>query len=36
VGIVVLAHRSPQATRQQDQTARPADPAASGPGSSAG
>ena len=34
VGIVVLAHRSPQAARQQDQTARPADPAASGPSSS--
>ena len=28
VGIVVLAHRSPQADRQQDQAARPADPAA--------
>jgi hypothetical protein len=33
VGIVVLARRSPQATRQQDQAA-PADPAASGPSSS--
>jgi hypothetical protein len=33
VGIVVLAHRSPQAARQQDQAA-PADPAASGPSSS--
>ena len=34
VGIVVLAHRSPQVARQQDQTARPADPAPSGPSSS--
>ncbi len=32
VGIVVLAHRSPQAARQQDQAARPADPAGSEPG----
>ena len=32
VGIVVLANRSPQAARQQDQAARPADPTASGPG----
>lgn len=35
VGIVVLAHRSPQAARQQDQAARSADPAATEPGSSA-
>jgi hypothetical protein len=35
VGIVVLAHRSPQAARQQDQAARPADRAANGPSSSA-
>jgi hypothetical protein len=33
VGIVVLAHRSPQAAGQKDQTARPADPTASGPSS---
>jgi hypothetical protein len=33
VGIVVLAHRSPQAAGQQDQAARPADPTASGPSS---
>jgi len=35
VGIVVLAHRSPQAARQQDQAAGPADRAANGPSSSA-
>jgi hypothetical protein len=34
VGIVVLAHRSPQAARQQDQAPKPADPTASGPSSS--
>jgi hypothetical protein len=34
VGIVILAHRSPQVARQQDQAARPADPAAGGPSSS--
>ena len=34
VGIVVLARRSPQVARQQDQTARPAEPTASGPTSS--
>jgi hypothetical protein len=32
VGIVVLAHRSPQAAREQDQAAGPSDPTASGPG----
>jgi hypothetical protein len=31
VGIVILAHRSPQAARQQDQAPRPADPTDSGP-----
>jgi hypothetical protein len=31
VGIVVLAHRSPQAARQQNQASRPADPTAGGP-----
>jgi hypothetical protein len=31
-GIVVLAHRSPQAARRQDQAPRPADPTASEPG----
>jgi hypothetical protein len=34
VGIIILAYRSPQAARQQDQTVRPADPATSGPSSS--
>ena len=33
VGIVVLAHRSPQAARQQEQAAGSADPTASGPSS---
>jgi hypothetical protein len=32
VGIVVLAHRSPQAARRQDQALKPADPADSEPG----
>ena len=32
VGIVVLARRSPQTTRQPDRAARPADPGAGGPG----
>jgi hypothetical protein len=32
VGIVILAHRSPQAARRQDQAPRPADPADSEPG----
>jgi hypothetical protein len=32
VGIVVLAHRSPQAARRQDQDPRPADPTDSEPG----
>jgi len=32
VGIVVLAHRSPQAAGRQDQAPRPADPTASEPG----
>jgi hypothetical protein len=32
VGIVVLAHRSPQAARQQDRAPRPADPTDSEPG----
>jgi hypothetical protein len=32
VGIVVLAHRSPQAARQQDPAPRPADPTGSEPG----
>jgi hypothetical protein len=32
VGIVVLAHRSPQAARRQDQSPRPADPTDSEPG----
>ena len=31
VGIVILAHRSPQAARGQDQAPRPADPTDSGP-----
>jgi hypothetical protein len=34
VGIVVLAHRSPQAARQKDQAPKPADPTGSGPNSS--
>lgn len=32
VGIVILAHRSPQAARRQDQAPRPADPTERGPG----
>jgi hypothetical protein len=32
VGIVVLAHRSPQAVRRQDQAIKPADPGAQSPG----